>query len=74
MFDANLLFSDEQALAADGYSDHAVKTAKTPANGAWIEIAVTALASVTELDVLVLENSADSGWDYASTAQKLAQK
>ena len=74
MFDKNLLFSDAQALTADAYSDLAVKTSKTPASGVWIEVAVTALASVTELDVLVLENGADSGWDYASTAQKLAQK
>jgi hypothetical protein len=74
MFDQNLLFSDGQALTADAYSTYAVAVNKTPAAGVWIEVAVTELTTTSELDVIVLEKAADSGWDYTSTAQKLAQK
>jgi len=74
MFDDDLLFSDAQALSADGYSTNAVEIDKTPAEGLEIEVIVTASTTLATLDILVLEKSADSAWDYTSAAQKIAQR
>ncbi len=74
MFDTNLLFSNAQVVAADGYSTNPVNIKKTGAEGVWIEIAITAKsgAGVTALNAIVLQKDTDSGWDYTAVAQKLA--
>ncbi len=73
MFDQNLLFSDAQALTADAYSSNALNVAKTGDKGVDIEICFTAFTTVDTIDVRVLALAADSGWNYATEAQKVAQ-
>ncbi len=73
MFDNNLLFSNAQALTADDYSTNAINIAKTPNHGVDVEVCFTAFATVDAITVRVLEKSANSGWDYSSDAQKIAQ-
>lgn len=57
MFDTDLLFSNAATITQDGFGT-AVQVDKTPADGVWIEIAVTALSGSTPLlDCTVYEHT-----------------
>lgn len=72
MFDSNLMFSNAQVVGADAYSTNAIEIGKTPADGVWIEVVVTAKgALVTALTVQVLQKSTDAGWLFSDVTQQL---
>lgn len=54
MFDTNLLFSNAAVTTTSGYSS-SIAINKTPADGVWIEVAVTAASGA--LDVQIYEST-----------------
>lgn len=67
MFDSNLLFHNAAALTATGNSS-GLDIKKTPADGVWVEIAVTAVAGTTPTaDFKVQESDNDSTYNDVVT-------
>lgn len=63
MFDSNLLFHNAVALNANGNSS-GLNIGKTPADGVWVEIVVTAASGTTPtIDFKVQESDDDSTYN-----------
>lgn len=70
MFDTNLLFTSAAAVTTSGYSS-SVAINKTPSDGVWLEIAVTATTGTSQtLDAEVYESTDTTA--STSADQKIA--
>lgn len=69
MLDANLLFHNAAALTTTGNSS-SLNVKKTPAEGVWVEVCVTASAGSATgktIDFIVQESADDSTWNNLVT-------
>lgn len=70
MFSTDELYSSAQSISADGESTNALSHADG-AEGVEVAVVCTAFAP-TSVDVWLLENTADSGWDITDADQVVA--
>lgn len=67
MRDANLSFSNAQAVSADGFSTNAAQVNKTPAKGVWIEVVIPSAPTGTTPTLFVRAYAKDTDASWATT-------